>query len=134
MQTAALLVVAVAVIALLDTFSDGNDDRRSSDQPMATATTEVPAPTAVDEATATGADRSQAGPLLPELTGATLVVATHLEIGVVELDTGAVRSVALPWARQLRDRHHVGRRGHPAGPGGRVRRTGGAWGSPGVAG
>lgn len=96
MQTAALLVVAVAVIALLDTSSDGNDGRRSSDQPMATTTTAVPATTAVDEATTTGGDRGPTGPLLPELTRATLVVATHLEIGIVELDTGAVRSVELP--------------------------------------
>lgn len=57
---------------------------------------EVPATTAVDQATTTGGNRGAAGPRLPDLTGTTLVVATRSEIGVVELDTGAVRSVELP--------------------------------------
>ena len=90
--------MAVALLAGLALVGDGGDEKgERAGKAFATTTTE-PRP-ATTTATAL-ADRPGTGPLLPEPTGAALVVVTSSEVLVVELDTGAVRSVAVA------DRHN----------------------------
>ncbi|HEV2070468.1 MAG TPA: hypothetical protein VGR26_11785 [Acidimicrobiales bacterium] len=95
LRTGALVVVAAALLVLL-AFTERDDGHRA-EQPMTTTTITEAQPTiAAERTTTTGDGRAASGPLLPELTGTALVLATHLEIGIVDLDTGAVRSVTLP--------------------------------------
>ncbi len=92
----ALLAGAVALFAAVVVLGDGDEGGNQPGEAIATTTTARPATTT----TTPLVERPATGALLPEPTGAALVVVTSSEVLVVELDTGAVRSVAVA------DRHN----------------------------
>lgn len=98
---AAAALLAVALLAGLAIVGDGGDggdgEGERAGNPSATTTTAARLATTT---TTPLVERPATGPLLPEPTGAALVVVTSSEVLVVELDTGAVRSVAVA------DRHN----------------------------
>lgn len=98
---AAVALVAVALLAgLAIVGNDGDEGGESSGTPIATTTTARRPATTVGASTA--GERGPTGPLLPEPTGAALVVVTSSQVMIVELDTGAVRSVGVA----ARDNYH----------------------------
>jgi hypothetical protein len=90
---AAGLLLAVTLVA--GGLLAGGGDGAGEAEPMATTTTTARQATDTETATTSAAERPPLGPLLPELTGAALVVVTSSEVLSVELDTGAVRSLAV---------------------------------------
>ncbi|MBW3546763.1 MAG: hypothetical protein KY452_01305 [Actinobacteria bacterium] len=89
---AAPLAGAVALVAAVLLLGDRDEGGNGEREAMATTTTaRRPATTT----TTPLGERPATGPLLPEPTGAALVVVTSSQVLVVELDTGAVRSVAV---------------------------------------
>jgi hypothetical protein len=90
-----LLTVALVAASLLAGGGEGEGGGAGEAEPMATTTTTARQATHTETATSSAAERPPLGPLLPEATGAALVVVTSSEVLSVELDTGAVSSLAV---------------------------------------
>ena len=98
-RRAALLAGAVALVAALVLLGDRDEGGNGEREAIATTTTaRRPATTT----TTPFGERPAMGQLLPEPIGAALVVVTESQILVADLDTGAVRSVAVA----ARDGYH----------------------------
>ena len=91
---AAMLAGAVALVAAVVLLGDRDEGGNGESKAIATTTTaRRPATTTTTTTTPLG-EQPATGPLLPEPTGAALVVVTTSQVLIVDLDTGAVRSVA----------------------------------------